>query len=68
MDHTPRWQKSTFSDGGEGDTCVELTVASAHLISLRESDTPTAVLTTTTGPMTHLLRAIATGRLTQRRP
>ncbi|MER5200199.1 DUF397 domain-containing protein [Streptomyces sp. NPDC002755] len=24
MNHTLRWQKSTFSDGGEGDTCVEL--------------------------------------------
>ncbi|MFJ9023684.1 DUF397 domain-containing protein [Streptomyces sp. NPDC102259] len=24
MNHTLRWQKSTFSDGGEGDTCIEL--------------------------------------------
>ncbi|MEU3613912.1 DUF397 domain-containing protein [Streptomyces sp. NPDC006872] len=24
MDHTLRWQKSTFSDGGNGNTCVEL--------------------------------------------
>ncbi|MGW2045170.1 DUF397 domain-containing protein [Streptomyces sp. NPDC001858] len=24
MNRTLRWQKSTFSDGGEGDTCVEL--------------------------------------------
>ncbi|SER42484.1 protein of unknown function [Streptomyces sp. yr375] len=27
MDHTLRWQKSTFSDGGEGNTCVELAVS-----------------------------------------
>ncbi|WP_329218081.1 DUF397 domain-containing protein [Streptomyces sp. NBC_01485] len=27
MDHTLRWQKSTFSDGGEGNTCIELAVS-----------------------------------------
>ncbi|WP_143674501.1 DUF397 domain-containing protein, partial [Streptomyces caniscabiei] len=27
MNHTARWQKSTFSDGGEGDTCVEIATA-----------------------------------------
>ncbi|WP_230195499.1 DUF397 domain-containing protein [Streptomyces coriariae] len=27
MDHTLRWQKSSFSDGGEGNTCIELAVS-----------------------------------------
>ncbi|OQR65888.1 hypothetical protein B6E66_00780 [Streptomyces maremycinicus] len=27
MDHTLRWQKSLFSDGGEGNTCIELAVS-----------------------------------------
>ncbi|KFF94684.1 hypothetical protein IQ62_46205 [Streptomyces scabiei] len=63
MNHTLRWQKSTFSDGGEGDTCVEL--AAAHDdIRLRESDTPTTVIATTPTPLAHLLHAITAGGLT----
>ncbi|WP_319056477.1 DUF397 domain-containing protein, partial [Streptomyces europaeiscabiei] len=46
MDHAPHWQKSTYSGGGEGDTCVELATMSAHMVRLRESDTPTTHLST----------------------
>ncbi|MEI5522658.1 DUF397 domain-containing protein [Streptomyces brasiliscabiei] len=53
----PRWQKSTFSDGGEGDTCVELAATPAH-IHLRESDTPATHLRTTPTPLAGLLRHI----------
>ncbi|WP_329547176.1 DUF397 domain-containing protein [Streptomyces sp. NBC_01356] len=58
-----RWQKSTFSDGGDGNTCVELATTAAQLVHLRESDTPTTHLTTTPAPLAHLLHHIKTGRL-----
>ncbi|UUU22723.1 DUF397 domain-containing protein [Streptomyces sp. DSM 40750] len=61
MNHTLRWQKSTFSDGGEGDTCVELAAISPHLVTLRESDTPTTHLNTTPTPLAGLLHHIKTG-------
>lgn len=60
MDHALHWQKSTFSGGGEGDTCVEL-AASPGTIHLRESDAPTAALTTTPAAVAHLLACIRTG-------
>ena len=62
MNHTLRWQKSTFSDGGNGNTCVELAAAPTTL-HLRESDTPATILTTTHTPVTHLLQAIRIGAL-----
>lgn len=30
MTQTLHWQKSTFSDGGDGNTCVELACTPAH--------------------------------------
>ncbi len=60
MDRTLRWQKSTFSDGGEGNTCVELAVSPTTL-HLRESDTPGTVLTTTPSTLAGLLEGIRTG-------
>jgi Domain of unknown function (DUF397) len=60
MNHTLRWQKSTFSDGGDGNTCVELAAAPTTL-HLRESDTPDTELTTTTEPLAHLIRGVKSG-------
>ncbi|WP_406465514.1 DUF397 domain-containing protein [Streptomyces sp. NBC_01622] len=60
MSHALHWQKSTFSDGGEGNTCVEL-AATTTTLHLRESDTPTTELTTTTAPLTHLIRGVKAG-------
>ncbi|WP_280890405.1 DUF397 domain-containing protein [Streptomyces sp. LBL] len=60
MDHTLRWQKSTFSDGGEGNTCVEL-AATPTTLHLRESDTPDTELTTSTAPLAHLIRGVKSG-------
>jgi hypothetical protein len=57
MSHALHWQKSTFSDGGEGNTCVEL-AATPTTLRLRESDTPDTELTTTRAPLTHLIRSI----------
>ncbi|MFJ8110214.1 DUF397 domain-containing protein [Streptomyces sp. NPDC096132] len=62
MNHTLRWQKSTFSDGGEGDTCVEL-ASTPTTLHLRESDAPATVLTTTRTPLSQLLHAIRTNSL-----
>jgi hypothetical protein len=60
MSHALHWQKSTFSDGGEGNTCVEL-AATPTTLHLRESDTPNTQLTTTTAPLTHLIHGIKSG-------
>ncbi|WP_217168846.1 DUF397 domain-containing protein [Streptomyces sp. AC512_CC834] len=34
------WRKSTYSDGGEGDTCVEIAESVTH-IAIRDSKAPT---------------------------
>ena len=57
MSQPRHWQKSTFSDGGDGNTCVEL-AATPTTLRLRESDTPDTELTTTRAPLTHLIRSI----------
>lgn len=60
MPQNRHWQKSTFSDGGDGNTCVEL-AATLTTLHLRESDTPDTELTTTATPLTHLIRRIKSG-------
>lgn len=62
MNDTLRWQKSTFSDGGDGNTCVEL-AASPTTLHLRESDTPAITLTATPAALAHLLEGIRGGSL-----
>ncbi|MFJ4423095.1 DUF397 domain-containing protein [Streptomyces bobili] len=51
------WQKSSYSGPDDGNDCLELAFTPTTL-HLRESDTPTTVLTTTPTPLTHLLDAI----------
>ncbi|MFW6695858.1 DUF397 domain-containing protein [Streptomyces sp. MAR4 CNX-425] len=51
-----RWQKSSFSSGGDGGQCIEL-AAIADNIVLRESDDPETVVTTNR----HKLRAFLLG-------
>ncbi|WP_030183780.1 DUF397 domain-containing protein [Streptomyces violaceorubidus] len=34
------WRKSTYSDGGEGDTCVEIAESVTHM-AIRDSKAPT---------------------------
>ncbi|WP_217242352.1 DUF397 domain-containing protein [Streptomyces sp. AC555_RSS877] len=60
MTHVLHWQKSTFSGGGEGNTCVEL-AATPTALHLRESDTPDTELTTATVPLAHLIRGVKSG-------
>ncbi|WP_149829266.1 DUF397 domain-containing protein [Streptomyces tailanensis] len=62
MTQAVNWQKSTFSGGAEGNACVELAAIPPHLVGLRESDTPTTLLTTTPTPVTHLLHHIKGAR------
>ncbi|MGW2639336.1 DUF397 domain-containing protein [Streptomyces sp. NPDC001348] len=65
MDRPLRWQKSTFSDGGDGNTCVEL-AATPTTRHLRESDDPSTELITTTAPLAHLIRGLKSGGLSMR--
>ncbi|MHC0429288.1 DUF397 domain-containing protein [Streptomyces sp. O3] len=59
------WQKSSFSGGGEGNDCVELTAAEGG-IRLRESDTPTAELAASPTGLAHLLRTLKSGEINRR--
>ncbi|MEV8545465.1 DUF397 domain-containing protein [Streptomyces sp. NPDC051572] len=60
MTHALHWQKSTFSGGGEGNTCVEL-AATPTTLRLRESDIPGTQLTTTAAPLAHLIHGVKSG-------
>ncbi|MEU8649490.1 DUF397 domain-containing protein [Streptomyces sp. NPDC048737] len=57
MTSPENWQKSSYSGPDDGNDCLELAATPATL-HLRESDTPTTVLTTTPAPLAHLLDAI----------
>ena len=60
MAQAARWQKSSFSEGGDGNTCVEL-AATPTTLHLRESDAPDTELTTTAGSLTHLIYGVKSG-------
>ncbi|MET7455114.1 DUF397 domain-containing protein [Streptomyces sp. NPDC005574] len=60
MDHTFRWQKSSFSDGGNGNTCVEV-AATPAAVHLRESDAPGDELVTGVAPLAYLIRGLKAG-------
>ncbi|MBT2396604.1 DUF397 domain-containing protein [Streptomyces sp. ISL-96] len=52
-----QWQKSSFSGGGDGDSCVEL-ASSQSGIWLRESDEPAQVLSVTRDGIAALIRRV----------
>ncbi|MFI9204678.1 DUF397 domain-containing protein [Streptomyces sp. NPDC053048] len=56
------WRKSSFSTGANND-CVEISPAPGGLIRLRESDRPTAVITTSPTTWATLLNTVKAGRL-----
>ncbi|GHH12730.1 DUF397 domain-containing protein [Streptomyces lanatus] len=68
--NTPEsWRKSSYSGGGDGNACVEVSDRRTH-IAVRDSKTPTrATLTFPTGAFTHFIAALRSGRehLTQPR-
>jgi hypothetical protein len=54
------WQRSSYSAGSEGNTCVEVGIV-ANRIHLRESDTPNAIVTTNRRHLSAFIRRIKTG-------
>ena len=50
------WQKSTSC--GDASNCVNLAAAPTGRILLRESDTPTTILTTTHAPLRSLIQTL----------
>lgn len=60
MTQATHWQKSTFSDGSDGDHCVEV-ASTRGGVHLRESDTPGTVLTTTPAALARLLDRLREG-------
>ncbi|MEV0636812.1 DUF397 domain-containing protein [Streptomyces sp. NPDC050619] len=57
------WQKSSFFGGSTGDSCVELALphTSPTPIHLRESETPTTILTTNPTALHALLTTVKSG-------
>ncbi|WP_262059351.1 DUF397 domain-containing protein [Streptomyces sp. STR69] len=51
------WQKSSFSGGADGNSCVELACGDASLL-LRESDDPTRILSLTPATLAALLHGV----------
>lgn len=62
MSKSMTWQKSSFSGGGDGNSCVEL-AATAGLIRLRESDDPGTELAITPAQLDQLLGGVKGGQL-----
>lgn len=61
------WQKSSYSEGGDGNSCIELAAAKGSFM-LRESDDPQVVVTTTGTALTQLIRAAHHGLNDGHRP
>ncbi|WP_209446314.1 DUF397 domain-containing protein [Streptomyces sp. MZ04] len=61
LDQGHTWQKSSFSGGGDGANCVELSTTQ-NTVRLRESDAPSLELKTTTARLATLIAAVKTGR------
>lgn len=53
-----QWQKSSFSNGTDGASCVELALGAGTLL-LRESDDPDRILPVTREGMTALIRLLS---------
>ncbi|WP_225838914.1 DUF397 domain-containing protein [Streptomyces sp. NK08204] len=60
MTHAIRWQKSSYSGGGDGNTCVEIAHLDSH-IAVRDSKAPArATLTFPTHTFTRFVEALST--------
>ncbi|OMI40131.1 DUF397 domain-containing protein [Streptomyces sparsogenes] len=57
----PSWRKSSFSSGQPSSDCVEVAASSGDLILLRESDEPTAVITTVPARWAAFIRGVKRG-------
>lgn len=56
-----RWQKSSYSAGGDGNDCVEL-AKTGTAVHLRESDAPGVVLTTTPALLASFIDGVKAGQ------
>lgn len=57
---TPRWRKSSFSGGGDGNTCVEIAPLRSR-VAIRDSKNPThGTLTVPLASFTALVRSLKT--------
>ncbi|MCH0563336.1 DUF397 domain-containing protein [Streptomyces sp. MUM 2J] len=64
MNTPTSWKKSSYSGGGEGNACVEVAEADAH-IAIRDSKTPAgAVLTVPAGAFARFVGALKDGHST----
>ncbi|MFI0237233.1 DUF397 domain-containing protein [Streptomyces sp. NPDC016845] len=57
MREPTHWQKSTLSEGGDGNTCVEVPTM-AGVVHLRESDDPTTEIPAAPRASSGLLSAL----------
>ncbi|MFI5683747.1 DUF397 domain-containing protein [Streptomyces sp. NPDC051636] len=58
MTQAVRWQKSSYSGGGDGNTCVEIAEIDTH-IAIRDSKAPArATLTFPAGAFTPFIEAL----------
>ncbi|WP_447039117.1 DUF397 domain-containing protein [Streptomyces sp. DSM 118878] len=67
MTHETAWQKSSFSSDEDAPNCLEI-AADTATIHLRESETPTARLTTTRPRLASLIRTLKSPALGPRGP
>ncbi|MBQ0847886.1 DUF397 domain-containing protein [Streptomyces sp. BH-SS-21] len=58
MSQILRWQKSSYSAGDVDNDCLEIAATPATTLHLRESDTPTAVLSPTPTALNARLTAV----------
>lgn len=55
-----QWQKSSFSSGSDGASCLEIAYTDCELL-LRESDDPTQMLSPTEAGLAALIRGVKSG-------
>lgn len=60
MDAVSDWQKSSFS-GGNALNCIEVGTTTSGSIVLRESDEPSAVVTTTPDKLRAFIKGVKAG-------
>jgi len=66
MSTRDNWRKSSYSGGGDGNACVEISTHPTH-IAIRDSKTPArATLTFPPGPFTAFLEALKSPHLDPR--
>ncbi|MFF4606156.1 DUF397 domain-containing protein [Streptomyces sp. NPDC001339] len=58
--HDLEWQKSSFSNGGNPDNCIELAPTDGAIL-MRESDDPNVIVTTTPAKLRAFIQGVKAG-------